>query len=303
MNMPSSFANAGTRRLALGTVQFGVPYGIANTQGQVPLAMARDMVEFAKARGVDTLDTAIGYGESEQALGQVGVRDFKVVSKLLPVPADLSEPRQWVMREIEASLARLKIDRLHGLLMHRSLDLTTEHGQAIFDAMCELRQAGKVGKIGVSIYSPTELDVLADRFEFDLVQAPFNLVDRRLEGSGWLKRLKEQGCEVHIRSAFLQGLLLMPRTDIPTKFQPWNALWDGWHAWLAQYGEDAVHVCLAYPLSLPEIDRVIVGALDLTQLQQIATAAGRAAKQPFPDLTCDEENLINPAKWPGLQAP
>lgn len=293
-------AGAGVQRLALGTVQFGVPYGVANTSGQVPLETARMMVQFASANGIDTVDTAIGYGESEQVLGTIGMRDFKVVSKLLPLPASVTNVRAWVLSEVEASLASLGVNQLHGLLLHRSSDLSGPQGAALYAAMRELQQAGKVRKIGVSIYAHTELDEHENTYAFDLIQAPFNLVDHRLASSGWLNRLKEQGCEVHVRSIFLQGLLLMPRNAIPAKFAPWGELWDRWHAWLAEHDMDAVRACLAYPLSFPEIDRVVVGALDVAQLRQITLATGHALAASLPDLACEEENLINPAKWPAL---
>lgn len=287
-------------RLALGTVQFGLPYGIANTQGQVSLTAAESMVTYAANCGVDTIDTAIGYGDSEKALGQIGVQNFKVISKLLAVPESTENVRDWMLQEVEHSLMRLNLNSLYGLLLHRPDDLLSQHGDAIFEALCELKDAGKVQKIGVSIYSPSELDSFAGKFGFDLIQAPFNLVDRRLSSSGWLQRLKAAGCEVHIRSAFLQGLLLMPQEAIPAKFSKWAPLLSTWHQWLKQYKGDAVSACLAYPLSFPEVDRVVVGANDLAQLQQIVAAAGHTSKHQLPDLACEEESLINPAKWPGL---
>lgn len=292
--------NVAARRLAMGTVQFGLPYGVANTSGQVPQKTARAMVQFARTSGIDTIDTAIGYGESELALGTIGMEGLNVVSKLPPLPVSITNVHEWALNETKASLVRLGVSQLHGLLLHRSADLSGPQGAALYRAMCELQQAGKVRKIGVSIYSPTELDVHDSAYAFNIIQAPLNLVDRRLVSSGWLKRLKAQGCEVHVRSAFLQGLLLMRRNDIPAKFARWNTLWDRWHTWLKQHDEDAVRTCLAYPLSFPEIDRVVVGAIDVTQLRQIAVAAVQIHASHLPGLACEEENLINPAKWPAL---
>lgn len=291
---------ANVHRLALGTVQFGLPYGVANVKGQVPLSVAEQMVRFATDIGVDTIDTAIGYGESEQTLGKIGVGNFKVISKLLPLPASVKDVSDWALRETEASLTRLRLDSLHGLLLHRSSDLTGPQGTLLYAAMQRLKSEGLVRKIGISIYSPSELDSCDEKFEFDLIQAPFNLVDFRLYACGWLQRLKAQGCEVHVRSVFLQGLLLMRRPAIPAKFEQWDGIWNAWHQWLQQSGEDAVSACLAYPLSFPQIDRVVVGSNDLEQLRQIADAAGCDVGHQFPNLACNEENLINPAKWASL---
>lgn len=289
-----------SRRLALGTVQFGLPYGVANKQGQVSLDVAKQMVSFAADIGVDTFDTAIGYGQSEQVLGKIGVNDFNVVSKLPPLPESVRDVDSWAFSKAEASLKCLKLDKLHALLLHRSSDLHDARGATLYAAMQKLKLEGYVKKIGISIYSPAELDACVGKVELDLIQAPFNLVDHRLFTSGWLQRLKANGCEVHVRSVFLQGLLLMSRAEIPDKFSQWSGIWNNWHQWLREHKADAVRACLAYPLSFPQIDRVIVGANDLEQLRQIAVAVGHTIDYQFPNLACNEENLINPARWSDL---
>src|SRR5581483_2256099 len=106
-------------------------------------------------------------------------------------------------------LLRLDVKTLYGLLLHRPQQLLGAEGPTLYQALQGLKKGGQVQKIGVSVYAPSELELLNLRYRFDLVQAPFNLVDRRLHTTGWLQRLKEDGVEIHTRSAFLQGLLLM----------------------------------------------------------------------------------------------
>ena len=108
------------------------------------------------------------------------------------------------------------------------------------------------------------------------------------------------GIEIHTRSAFLQGLLLMPRGSIPEKFSPWSGLWTKWHDWLGRHDVSAVQACLAFPFSFPEIDRVVVGADSVIQLQQMIHALSKPPKVDLPDLQCKDEKLINPAHWPSL---
>jgi aryl-alcohol dehydrogenase-like predicted oxidoreductase len=288
------------QRLALGTVQFGVAYGIANATGQVSATEAAKIVALAGASGINTVDTAIGYGESECCLGEIGMSGFNVVTKLPPMPAGLGDVAGWVNAQIDASLARLGLAQVHGVLMHRPQDLLGDGGPALYGALCGLKERALTRKIGVSIYSPRELDNLIAKFGFDLVQAPLNLLDRRLVVSGWLKRLKDQAIEVHTRSAFLQGLLLLPRQNVPPKFARWSGLLDGWHNWLESHKEAPVRACLAYPLSLPEVDRIVVGTENAEQLRTILASATQAPKAPLPGLACDDEDLINPARWPNL---
>jgi aryl-alcohol dehydrogenase-like predicted oxidoreductase len=284
-------------RLALGTVQFGLAYGIANQIGQVSRAEAKVMLQLATANSIDTLDTAIAYGDSEACLGEVGTQEFKVVTKLPALPDNCADVSTWVQQQVSMSLSRLGVTNVYGLLLHRSEQLLGLNGLALYQALQALKDNGQVQKIGISIYSPTELDALIPRYRFDLVQAPFNLVDQRLYSTSWMQRLKDDNVEIHTRSAFLQGLLLMAEADMPDKFLPWSGLWHTWYQWMLEKEVSAVQACLAFSLSFPEIDRVVVGADSASQLAQIVSAKNKLLQAGLPDIHCDDENLINPAKW------
>jgi aryl-alcohol dehydrogenase-like predicted oxidoreductase len=257
------------------------------------------MLQFASGSGVDMIDTAIGYGESEICLGEAGVRDFKLITKLPAIPPGCIDVSGWVNEQVSASIARLGVEALYGLLLHRSADLLSSNGKSLYHALQKLKDDGQVGKVGVSIYSPQELNAIEQSFSLDLVQAPFNLVDQRLRSTGWLDRLKSIGIEVHARSVFLQGLLLVPRADVPVQFARWERLWDRWHQWLSANNVSALEACLAFPLGIEGIDRVVVGADNLNQLKQIMDASvSPLSIVSFPNLQSDEVNLINPAYWP-----
>jgi hypothetical protein len=167
--------------------------------------------------------------------------------------------------------------------------------------MCRLKEEQRVAKIGVSIYQPSELDALLAVYKpFDLVQAPFNILDRSLLNSGWLQKLSDASTEIHIRSAFLQGLLLMSADKRPPQFQRWQSLWQQWDTWLAQNDLTALEACLHYPLSIPEITKVVVGIDSLSQLQQIISAVSCSGVLPPVELQSDDPQLVNPARWVSL---
>jgi len=287
-------------RLALGTVQFGLPYGIANKEGQVDQISANKLLQVARVNGIDTLDTAIAYGESEACLGKIGTQDFKIITKIPAVPKDCNQAYDWVQEQFNNSLVRLGVSSVKGLLMHRSSQLLGNDGKMLYQSLQELKTTGRVEKIGLSIYSPNELDLIIPSYKIDLVQAPFNLFDHRLSSSGWLKRLKDNNIEVHVRSVFLQGLLLMSAEEIPEKFSPWFELLIKFHKWLQQNNVSAINACLSYPLSFPEIDRVVVGADSVSQLKEIIAATQSTVHNDLPDLNCEDEKLINPANWSSL---
>jgi len=287
----------GSNRLALGTVQFGLPYGIANQTGQVRREDVATILGHAWAAGVDTLDTAIAYGDCEERLGEIGVSQWQIISKLPALPESCTDVAGWLEESVEGSLEWLRIPKLRGLLLHRPQQLLGPNGEALYRAMTGLKNQGKVEKIGVSIYDPDELDALSPHFHLDLVQAPLNIIDRRLILSGWLNRLHEAGTEVHIRSVFLQGLLLMEAASRPVTFSRWQPLWQQWHRWLADQALTPLQACLGFALSHAEIDRIVVGVDSLKQLQEILASVNILALLPPQFLMSEDLDLINPSRW------
>jgi aryl-alcohol dehydrogenase-like predicted oxidoreductase len=286
-----------SRRLALGTAQFGMHYGVANRAGQVGLQDGRDILRRAHSAGMDTLDTAAAYGTSEAALGDIGVATWTVISKVPPVPAGCSDPRGHVRTAAARSLERLRVARLGGLLLHAPMQLLEGHGAAIHASLCELRAEGLTERIGISVYGPEELEALVPRFQLDLVQAPFNILDRRLLSSGWLRRLRSAGVQIHVRSLFLQGLLLMRATERPPEFSRWQRLWDGWHAWLEHSGLTAIEACVGFVDAHAEIARAVVGVDSVRQLEEILATRTLSGLELPPTLACEERDLVDPSRW------
>jgi aryl-alcohol dehydrogenase-like predicted oxidoreductase len=288
-----------TNRIVLGTVQFGLTYGVANAVGQVDHKEARAILTTARASGTDMLDTAVMYGESEATLGLLGVHGWKAITKLPEMPAAVPHPAQWVSAQVECSLARLKIKRLHGLLLHRPAQLLGPHGMALYAALEAERDSGRVGAIGISVYGPEELEALPRAMRFDIVQAPWNVLDQRMTRSGWAQRLQAQGCEFHARSVFLQGLLLMSPEARPHYFSRWSTLFATWDSWLATTHRSPLQACLLHALSAPGIDRIVVGVDSAAHLDQIAAAASATGPAPrLPDaLVINDPALLNPALW------
>lgn len=287
-------------KIAIGTAQFGFSYGIANKLGQVSRKDAKGILELALDSYVDTLDTAIAYGESESFLGELDVKKFKVVTKLPPIPLGINEAKNWIRSQVMNSMARLNVKNLYGLLLHRPAQLLSSLGPEIYSEMMRLKEEGIITKIGISIYTPDELSILVPLFKFDLVQTPFNLIDKRIYESGWLTRLSNEGIEIHSRSVFMQGLLLMPKISIPEQFSQWNHIWDHWSSWLDSHPGGALKNCLDYVLSFSEIEKVVVGVDSLIQLEQIFEAISKPNLLDFPEIGSTDINLINPAEWSKL---
>ena len=284
-------------KLAIGTAQFGLPYGIANQRGQVAREEIMAILNYAWTEGVRSLDTAIAYGDSEQRLGEIGVEKWQLISKLPALPESCSEVAAWVRESVLGSLERLKLSKLHGLLLHRSHQLLGNQGHELYRSLVALRDEGIVDKIGISIYNPDELDALYPYFKLDLVQAPFNIMDRRMVTSGWLSRLHEAGAEIHARSVFLQGLLLMDAAERPVTFDRWQTLWDRWHYWLNQQCLTPLQACVGFVQSQPHIDQVVVGVDSLVQLKEILCVEKIKSVAVPKSLSTEDVQLLNPSNW------
>ena len=288
-------------KLALGTVQFGLNYGVSNISGQTNLSEATKIIKLAKEENIDLIDTAISYGDSEKTIGKIGILDFRFVSKL-PSVLNIKEDLSIIVEEIiKKSLQRLGIKSLYGLLIHNSHDLLGSSGSKLIYSLNQIKARGLIEKIGVSIYDPSEIDKIINLFKIDIIQAPLNIIDRRLEKSGWLKKLHNKNIEIHTRSTFLQGLLLMQQDKIPKEFNRWNDLFDRWFLELKKYNLDAAQVCLSHPMSLPEVDRIVIGVNNADQLKKLVKLSKlKILNHDLSFMISNDNLLINPSNWENI---
>ena len=288
-------------RIALGTAQFGLDYGISNSSGKVKKKETVSLIKLAKDYNINTLDTAKVYGESEKILGELDVAHFNIITKLPPIPKDIRNMRLFVNNSIKDSLKKLKTSKVYGLLLHKSSDLLEANGNELFQAISDLKSKGIVKKIGISIYDPAELEKIFSTFKIDIIQIPINIIDRRMYNTGWLKKLYEANIEIHARSIFLQGLLLLPKKKIPAKFKRWSNLTDKWHFKLEEKKNSALQICLSFIFSMPYIKYIILGVENTNHLKNIiSTKLVKINNKDWQFIECDDENLINPSNWKKL---
>lgn len=284
-------------KLALGTAQFGLNYGIANSTGQTPRDETCRIIQSAWEFGLDTLDTASAYGESEQVLGEIGVSGWNIVSKVPPFKNGGTEGRRWVLDHVQRSLAKLGVKQLGGLLLHDASDLLDSEGLRIKAGLAEAKAEGFVAKIGYSIYGPEQLTRLLDVLPPDLIQAPLNIFDQRLVNTGWLNRLMNAGVEVHTRSVFLQGLLLMPPQMRPASFNVWHKLWEQWDKLAQERGESRLDLCMGFVRQHSGVSRVVVGVDNLQHFNQLVEAWKTDLAVDCTALACSNPLLVEPVNW------
>ena len=239
-------------KLVLGTVQFGINYGINNTSGQVPLSEVVEILKIATKAGIKTLDTSSGYGKSEMVLGkamQESGTHFQLVSKYPTSTVGVKET-------FDESLKKLGIESIYGYMVHH-FDFYQQHPD-IYDVMKDLKSKGKIKKIGFSLYTVEQLQTLLDNnVEIDILQFPYNMLDRQFEP--YMPLLKEKGVEIHTRSAFLQGLFFKDIDKLPEKLKPLYGELKQLHDYANKKGIPMEQLALSFVYGNPLVDGVLIG--------------------------------------------
>lgn len=292
-------------KLGLGTVQFGLNYGITNAEGQTSLENVRACLAYAAAESIPVIDTAALYGNSEQVIGETLPRPhrFRIITKTLALDPDLElrHALSSVTKGVRESLARLREHRLAGLLIHRVNDLLGPNGDDLFRALEDMKQIGIVEKIGVSLYTPKEALAVLARYPIDLIQLPLNPFDQRHLTCGTLSALAEAGVEIHVRSAFLQGLLLASPASLPPKLEGLTTPLRRWNAFLKQEELAPLSACLGFLQGIPEVAIGVCGATSQTEWQAIISTYNATPAIPteiFKNFAVADDNLIDPRYWP-----
>lgn len=292
-------------RLALGTAQFGLAYGLASGYQQVEMEEVTDILFQARKAGVDVIDTAASYGQSEDILRSIDfVTSFKIVSKTLPIRQDCitSDHLIHIENAFQNSLNMVRGRPLHAYLVHDAKDLLVSGSEQLWLWMKKIKSEGLVRHIGVSVYDCETARTILDRYDPDIIQIPYNIFDQRLDAEDFFKFCSDRSVKLHVRSIFLQGAILMHQDALPQYLK-------GLQANLAQLLKfSKVHKVSVYLLALafvarrPEIEHIVVGVHNKVQLFQMLSTwkqlenfdASSIDWQPF---ACNNLTLIDPRHW------
>lgn len=296
-----------TRRMGLGGAQFGMPYGVTGSGIAPDPASVQQILGRARAAGVGFLDTAPAYGDSEDAIGRTGLAPyFRIVSK---VPkcldrADRHSIDETVRQSIARSLARLQIRRLDAVLVHDAIDLLGANGPSLWTALERARDEGLCDRIGVSVYRADEIAAIIAKFPIDIVQMPYNILDQRLVGAGLFDRLAGDGVAIHVRSLFMQGLLLADPSTLHSRFLPVADAVKELRAWAADRGLSPLQAILSDVARHPGVECCLIGVHRRAELDAILYAAeGPNAEAPTdtfePSMPLPEE-ILDPSRWHDL---
>ena len=286
------------KKLIIGCAQFGSKYGITNTS-KPNLKEQRKILNLAKKNKISFIDTSPAYGNSEENLGKIGVNNFNIISKINKLSkAQLKNKnlKKDILENIKTSLKKLKIKKFYGLLLHNSLDLNCKRGDEIYSAMLEAKKLKLTKKIGISFYDILSIEKILFKYNVDIIQVPFNVIDTRILNKKILKNLKKKKVEIHVRSIFLQGLLMIKNSNMTKYFKRWEKVFLNWEKYLKKVKIDAKSVCVNHAMSVKEFRNIVIGINSYDQLNEILRIKKNIINKPK-NITSNSKLLIYPYLW------
>jgi spore coat polysaccharide biosynthesis protein SpsF len=312
-NIPISLYDENYSSITLGTAQFGMNYGITNRTGRPNDSEIVAILNSAMHAGVTCLDSARAYGDSEFRIGQVlqdSAKDyFKIATKLIPLdnlPDNV--PEREITRNVDASVYGschdLRRDHINIMFFHRSSDMFRWRGAVINRLEYHLKQ-GVIRSLGVSVYYPDEAIKCIQDERITHLQIPFNILDSR-----WLNRdfhsalVKRPDVRVHVRSVFLQGLLINQASFWPDWFPSSRDLIIRIDEMVEKFGRKSkTDLCIAYVRSFSWVSSLVLGVETQCQLEELLSFTIEPVlnmdqtsfiQKSFVDIP---ERLLNPSKW------
>ena len=285
-------------KIILGSANFDQIYGIK--KNFIKKSEIKKLFDLALKNKIKTIDTSPLYNKSEKIIGLLNNNRFKIISKIPKPPKNIKREniKKWLKQNVMISLKNLKIKKFECLLLHNANSLLCKNGDEIYKGIRNMKINGFTSKIGVSIYDFNVLDKILKKFKFNLIQAPFNILDQRLVEKGWLKKLKKRKIEVHARSIFLQGILLLKHNQLPKKLIKLSKKLMVWENWLKKNKFSSLQVCLSFVLNQRQLDGIVVGYNNTNQLNQILKLKQIKNNFSLPNLNIKDKKLIDPREWP-----
>lgn len=275
----------------MGSANFSQKYGI-NSQ-KVNLSEIKKIFYLAKKNNISFLDTADNYLKDSSALRLIR-KKFKIISKIKP--DEKWKDFQFSKNEIIAQTKKLNND-IEVLLFHDVNILFTKYGEKIFNNLVILKKQGYLKKIGVSIYDTKCLKYLTSKYDLNVVQCPYNILNKEIIENGWLKKIKKMNIEIHVRSIFLQGLLVNKEFSKKNYFKKYRVKLIKWFKYLDSNKISPIEYIMN-DLIDKNFDKIIIGINSFDNLKEIINF--RVKKEKFKKikkLVINDKSLVDPRKW------
>jgi aryl-alcohol dehydrogenase-like predicted oxidoreductase len=284
-------------KLILGTVQFGLDYGINNKNGQMYEQEVFDILDLSKSKGIRHLDTAAAYGNSEERIGKYIARKgdtfFKIITKF-----DLKTYHSPI-DSLDNSLSELNVSCVDTIMFHNYDDFLKTDQCQLENLLAQ--KGEKFKKLGISVYTNEQIEEVCKTKIFQTIQMPFNALDNNNIRGEAMRMMKSNGIEIHTRSVFLQGLFFMSLESIPVKLQPLKPYLSRMEQISSHHQVDKSALALHYNLSNQLTSGVLMGVDSVKQLEQnielTNAQISQSAFNAIDEIHVKEFSLLNPATW------
>lgn len=292
--------NLGLPKIALGTAQWGLEYGIAGhpkaSKGQIKKILA-----LAALNDIRVLDTAHQYGNALDILGCfhkiIKKHQFRIILKIPEIPKNLN---LWMVQDLKSriltDLVRLKVDYVDTMMIHNPQALIGSGADLAYDLLLNMKYLGFCKQIGISLYTPEELRIITHRYSFDVVSFPCNVLDQRFDRQQLIDYMLKLRIEMQARSLFLQGLLLMPYHVLMDKLT-----WEFRRVikrLTLKFKGDMLKACIAYFRQLYPVNYGVFGVHSVEQFQAIITSYNEINSwYDFDQYEIRDLRVIDPRRW------
>ncbi|WP_448213106.1 aldo/keto reductase [Colwellia sp. MEBiC06753] len=282
-------------KLALGSVQFGLNYGISNSAGKVPLPEVCEILSVAEHANIRFIDTASSYGNSEKVVGNIqNPERFNYLGKISPECKPVG-----YMDEVNQSLSNLNIAQFYSVSTHHGNTLLGDDGEQHFQALQTIKNKGLCQKIGTSVYSPSEAVALLEKYPLDIVQLPASIFDQRIFDKNFLAFAESKKCKIHIRSIFLQGAVFLDSLALPQKLQGLTPKLSLLNEYCIKFHTNKLAIAMSPFVNHPLIDAIIIGCTNHNELKENISAYHQAQLLDIDTkaFAIEDDVIINPSKW------
>ena len=281
---------------SLGTAQFSRNYGISNLFGKPSLKEIKKILSVAKQNNVKFLDLAEDYEGVIRLLGKIKINHFKIILKL---KIKSSYTKKKIIRNFKNCLKLLNLKKIHAVLIHNVNDFNYKELNNVFEVFKYLKSIGLINKFGISIYSLKEAKKFIKIYNINFLQVPLNVFDQELIKNKNYLYFKNTKTEIHVRSIFLQGLLLMNINTLPKYFKKWKNLFNKFERKKIYYKKNAFELCINFiKINIKKFKSVVIGVNSTKELNEIIFAFKKNKYKIFyKNLSCSDKNLIYPYNW------
>ena len=281
------------RKIIIGTANFGMKYGLGNKN--LNQKEIKKILSFGKKNGIRTLDTAPSYKNAFENLRRNKIENWDIISKIPSIPKNIDNINHHIQKIFFSNLKKINLSKIHTILIHDEKDiLNVTKGKKILKILNHFKKEKLVKRVGCSIYDSHKVKRVIKNYDFDVIQCPYNIFDKRLVDSGLFRLLKKRKINIHLRSIFLQGLLLKKKKDIPIQFKN-NQKITKYYKLLEKYNLSNIEFCLS-ELDKIEYEKVLIGISHTNQLKDIINFKNHLNKSTN-ILKTKNLKLIDPRKW------